>query len=405
MPVPLHGLPARLPEPAPPEQRRWMVAIIGVAFATGFSIFLLWPAGHWRLTPWFWCCVVLLPIVVGMVVYGIRSLAYERRMEYVGRWNKDRSEQKALLVEQGQRMIAVMAVAYNTPAGCSHLSLALRQGSKPLRAVYVPLYQSCYRMAQLTPVIGQPTLTEYHQRLSGFLTNISRTLTAELKQMKAGKVHVRIRHNNVLNDDVILKLWQESACVDELSKAVEIAGAADGLLWLDQWLDKPDGRTTVLSIEINLHLDPIDGEAETISAVLLSLPGTYCTKQLPPIAMVHRPVLAKEPLPALQMARSWGRCDTAEVLPFIWSQGVSTGRQAAIDIALVSSGFSYRQLHRYRMDDAFGNAGCAGGNLALITAAEQAATDSSPQLILLQDKTLQWCVVRPAGAHFDKESI
>jgi hypothetical protein len=207
---------------------------------------------------------------------------------------------------------------------------------------------------------------------------------------------LRIRHNGVLADEQVLALWRAAAGEWQAIGPVTFANQADdGLLWLDGWLDTPERAELILSLEVNGYLQPEDGAAESVSAVLLGRSDCGVRRKLSPMAAVHRPVRANPPAESFQYALRWGRLLDTEDRYFFWQSQLSDALSAEMAVVMSASTHPASREKSLNLDNVLGRAGCAVGNLALIVAGEQAKTDCEAQLILLEDATAQWCVVRP----------
>ena len=396
MPVDLSVLPEKLSLPRPPRHGRWCLVVLVCSLVGASLVVLLWPEDRWRMSLWFWCCALVLPLMLGLVLYALRLLAYERRCEYVESWNHSHDEQEQVLIERGQRAMALLATSYCSAAGNNQVAQALRYGSKPLQPIYLESQALTMRLSQLTPPAQLHTKEEYAQRLGAFFQQVMRGLDPELQRYARNMpLRVRIRHNQVLSDDEVLSLWHSSGGGEQLVDQVAFAIQDDGLLWLDAWLDEPRTCQLLLSLEVNLFLSPVAEQAESVSAVLLAHPD-WCVKQgFAPMALVHRPVQVADQTDALSDALLWGRLQAGDTHFFTWQTQLPSEFLCDVNVAMSSAGHPLDTARCQRLDDSFGLPGCAVGNVALIVASEQARADRQAQLVMLQDTSLQVCVVQP----------
>ncbi|MEF9673993.1 hypothetical protein QNM99_25045 [Pseudomonas sp. PCH446] len=165
MPVDLNALPEKLALPQPPGLGRWCLIILLCPLLTSILLFLLWPGDSGRMSLWFWCCALVLPLMGGLVLYALRLLAYERRCDYLESWNLNHEEHQQGLIQKGQRAIALLATSYCSAAGNSQIAQALRLGSKPLQPIYIESQELTLRLSQLKPPARHYTKEEYTQRL------------------------------------------------------------------------------------------------------------------------------------------------------------------------------------------------------------------------------------------------
>lgn len=397
MPVDLRALPAKLPLPGAPRHGRWCLGILLCSMLAGVLVVLLWPPGHWRMSLWFWCCVAVLPLIPGLVVYALRLLAYERRTDYLQSWNQYREEQEQVLIRQGRRAVALLGTAYCTGAGNNQIAQALRRGSKPLQPVYLKSMGQTMRLSQLTPQAQPPTHQAYSQRLAMCMQRVLTGLEADLQRV-AGNLPlcIRIRHNQVLGDEEVLSLWRTARNGVMADDQVLFATQDDGLMWLDTWLDDPQPTPLLLSLEINLFLEPVAEHAESVSALLLAAPDNRVAKQAAPMAWIHRPVRMADPAVALQDAFSWGGIVPGKNQHFTWFSQIPADVLPDVNIALSAAGYPFDAAQYLSLDTSFGLPGCAVGNVALLLACEHAGMDRQAQVVIMQDVSAQVFVVQPA---------
>jgi hypothetical protein len=363
----------------------------------GGIVFLLWPDNRWRLTGWFWCCVLLLPLMGGVTLYALRLLSFERRREFVGSWNRSHVEQELMLIKHGQRSLALLGASYCSGAGSHLLAQALRSGSKPLHPTYFETQGHTLRVSQMNPPGRLRTEAEYTQRLTAYFDQLMKGLDPELQTYASDMpIRVRIRHNQVLCDDEVLALWRSSTGRRQAVDQVVFANQDDGLLWIDALLDEPPTSQLVLSLEVNLFLDPIAEQAESVSAVLLATPGWCAKEDFVPSVLIHRPVQMVDHASALRDALLWGQVQKGPTQYFAWFSQVPPELLCDATIALSTAGYPPDIEARLKLDDCFGMPGCAVGNIALIVASEGAKADGRAQMMILQDASPQVCVVQPA---------
>lgn len=405
MPVDLRALPEKLALPQPPCHGRWCLVILLCSLLAGILLVLLWPDDSGRMSLWFWCCVVIFPLMLGLALFALRLRVYEEQREYRDSWNQHQDQQRAALIEQGQRPVDVLAVSYCSPAANNRLAEALRKGSTPLLATYVESQKLTMHLSQLTPQAKLFTADEYRQRLAGFFRQVMAGLDEELQHhARATPLRLRIRHNQILSDDEVLSLWRAAYAGQPLIDQVVFAAEEDGLLWLDSWLDSTDAFAMLLSLEINLFQAPVDGQAESVSALLFAQ-RTWCAKHaIEPMAAVHRPVSMTDVVQSLDDALRWGHLAGADdEVFFTWQSQLPGACSGSASIAMRAAGRALDRDRSHQLDASLGSPGCAVGHMGLIVACEQAQADSQPQLLMLQDVSPQCCVVRPFRSLRDKD--
>lgn len=401
MAVDLSSLPERRMLPRQPRHWRWGVVILLCSLVVGGLMVLLWRVDSWHTSFWFWICALLGGLITGLVFYALRLLAYEKHRDYIGSWNESRDELEQSLIRRGQRTVAVLAVSYCSGAGNNKLAQALRLGSKPLQPIYLEGQALTMRLSQLKPPVQNHSKSECAKRLRGFLQQVVRGLESDLEMgARSLAVDVRIRHNKVLCNEELLSIWSAVTTNHRLTDSVVFAMDDDGVMWLDAWLDAPERHQLLVSVEINLFLNPVAEQAETVTAVLLGSSQWCNTQKIDSIALVHRPVQLECPGRSIKDAVTdaflWGQLRAGEETYFSWQAQVPGDVLRETSIAVNAARFPFNVARCHRLDDSFGLPGCAVGNVALIVASECAKAEDGPQVVLLQDASAQIFIVRPA---------
>lgn len=398
MPVDLRALPDKRVLPSPPGLWRWCLVILFCAVSGG-GLVALFSSQSLRQSPlWFWCCAVVFPAVAGSFLFALRRLIYERQHEFVQSWNLSREELEQALIQKGQRSIALLATSYCTAAGSNRLAHALRTGSEPLQSTWREESATTMRLSQLAPAPALDSEQAYLERLTLHVRRVMRGLDEELHRFAPSTpVRVRIRHNQDVGDDAVLAVWRE--CVgDSLSvDRVLFAAEDDGLFWLDTWLDDLTACPLMLSLELNVFQQPINKQAESVSALLLALPEWCASEDLVPTTWVHRPVPMTGEADSVRDVLLWGRAEEYSQPLFAWQIQVPGDHLCKVSTAMSAAGHPLDISRSMQLDNSLGLPGSAVGNLALVVASEHASAESQPQLVMMQDVSPQWCVVRPAG--------
>lgn len=397
MPIDLRALPEQRDLPTPPGNWRWCLVILVCLVLGAGLVMLLWPTDQPQMSLWYWCCVVVFPLISGLLLFAFHRLAYERQHEFAQSWNQHLNEVEQGLIEQGQRRLALLTPSYCTPAANNHLAQALRNGSKPLQPTYFIDSQMTLRLSQLEPVARRYSGEEYRQRLTKYLRQVIDGFDEDLQRLVCTTpLRLRIKHNQVLDDDQVLALWRQCAgdtwTVDQVAVSED-----DGLLWLDAWLDEPSPPALVLSLEIQLFQQPVAEQAESVSMVLLGQPEWCARHNLVPEAWVHRPVPMTDEAESFQDVCLWGQVEDGGQSCFAWQTQLPSDHLRDVKFAMSAACHPLAGDRCQLLDDSFGLPGCAVGNIALVIASEHAVAESQPQLIMLQDVSPQWCFVRPAG--------
>lgn len=396
MPVDLGALPEQHALPRLPGRWRWCLLVLIGAVAGAGVVMWLWPAEQQENAAWFWSCVLLFPLLAGLLLFALRRMVYERQYEFALSWNRNRDEQELALIQKGQRAVAVLASSYCTGAGSRLLAQAICRGSKPLQPIYLAAFAATMRLSQLAPGAKLYTTQEYRQRLQACFQQVMRGLAEDLGRLDATPVRVRFKHNQVLADDDVFALWQQCGADALLVEQAVFATFDDGLLWLDGWLDDPSPPSLLLSLEINLFLPPVAEQAESVSAVLLALPEWTQRKKTVPTAWVHRPAGMADGACSLDDVLCWGRVAAGADPLFVWQSQLQVDALSDISIAMQAAGHLLDVDRCQCLDGSLGLPGCAVGNIALIVASERAAAENQVQLVMVQDASPHGCIVRPA---------
>ncbi|MFF7709110.1 hypothetical protein [Pseudomonas sp. NPDC007930] len=386
MPVRLNELPAELAPPEAPRLIRWCVAALVVALALGGLLLWCWPPRWAPYTQWSLLCATLLPCAAGTLLVALRMRAFERGVEYTRQWNAERARQARLMTAEAQRPLAVLAMAYCTAAGCNQLGRALASGLKPLQPLYLPTANRVVRCSQLELGAEGPAVAHYRQRLVLAFEQLATLLGPPPRLRQDTPVYLRLRHDGALANREVIALWQAVLPAWPLEVQGALAGPG-GLMWLDTWLDAERTCAVVLSLEINLFLQPREGEAEHVSAVLLAHPAWRNTHGVPALAHLHRPVAAEQGDGWWAQALNWGRLAPGAPAPFTWASQVPAATLARLD------GLAPGQVHG--LDASLGRPGKAAGQLALMAALADAQATAAAQCVLLGDGALHGCVVQP----------
>ncbi|WMY76055.1 hypothetical protein RHD99_09010 [Buttiauxella selenatireducens] len=346
-------------------------------------------------TLWFWMCALLIPAGTGVVSYALRLRHYEQQWERVSYWNQLHQEKEAEMVALGQQALGLLGMAYVTPVASNKLASALMQGASSLQTSYLPGRTSILTMAQIQPPATLWNITEYTMRLETHLRSVLGMLGPELEQYATGEpVSVRIRHDRMLDDAQFLDLWQRVFPERYTTSQMMSGQQDDGLMWLDTWLDEQNS-SLLLSLEVNLFGEGRDHQAESVSALLLASPAWLSRKKVAPANWIHRPVAVSMAKEALEDVVRWGSL-SAEEKYFIWRTQLPVAPQTEMLQAMDATNFSFDKDREHQLDSSFGKPAAAVGHIALICACDHAICTQQPQWIMLQDKTPQWAIVRPA---------
>lgn len=394
MPVELRKLPEKLTLPEPPAKLRWLLIILLITVLGVMLALYLWPQGMSTHSAWFWFCTLVVPLLVGATCYALRLRAYENERDRINYWNRLHQEQHDIQVEKGQRAAGVVGKAFITPIARNKLASALLNYGSQLQSTYFSHLQQTLTTARLEPDIFHFSKESYRTRLSEYLGQLLRMLEPDLRALPESAITVRIRHDGALDNALVVQLWQ-SLCPGSYNINEVVAQTdTDGMMWLDAWLDRREAAL-VLSVEINLFIEPRNFQAESVSALLLASPQWLAHHDVQPEAVIHRPVISTQDASTLEDMLRWGQL-SADEPHTLWQAQVDNEALTRVLQQAESIGYSVGQNEGYNLDDVFGKPAAATGNITLLCACEHAMTSGKPQWVIMTDKTTHQAIVRQA---------
>lgn len=393
MPVELHKIPEKVSLPEPPDKIRWLIIVVVVLIAGAAISLYFWPKGMTTHSGWFWFCTLVIPLFTGIASYALRLRSYENECDRIHWWNHLHQEQYDTQVNRGQRYAALLGKAYITPVANNKLASALLNAGSQLQSQFSSFLQRSLMTAQLEPYPQNFSEPEYVSRLEMYLSQLIRMLQPDISSVP-GNLSVRIHHDGTLESAQIRTLWEKLYDASNPLAEISIETDGDGLMWLDNWLDKQE-RKLSLSVEINLFGEIKDKHAESVSALLLASPewvSEYGNEHVS--AVIHRPAVVGDDDNAFNDALLWGELAAGDKFSFWRSQ--LKGKMLATQLQSIDkAGYMPGIQDEHLLDDLFGCPGAATGNILLICACEHAAATNLPQLLMTESKTIHQAIVRP----------
>lgn len=394
MPIELKKIPEKLMLPEPPVALRWLIIIIFITVLGVMLALYLWPETMSTHSAWFWFCILAIPVSCGFICYAFRLRAYENERDRVNYWNRLHQGQHDIQVVKGQRSAGLLGKAYITPTACNKLASALLNYGSPLQSVYFSRLQRTLTTARLEPHVDYFSEESYSIRLTNYITQLIHMLEPDLSALPAEKLSVRLRHDGALDNAQITRIWQDIFPASYVVNELVAEAGGDGIMWLDTWLDRREA-IIMLSVEINLFMEPRNYQSESVSAMLLASPEWLAQHDVVPEAVIHRPVVATEDISTLEDTLRWGKL-SADEAHTLWRGQVDKDALTNLIQQAERSGYSPGQSENYILDDLFGGSGAAAGNIALLCACEYAITSGKPQWVMMTDKTTHQVIVRQA---------
>ncbi|NDO80638.1 hypothetical protein CJP72_07590 [Citrobacter sp. NCU1] len=393
MPVDLKQIPKAEPLPVPPDKSRWFLVIVLFMVVGAVLLLTLRPEGSSTHSAWFWFCTLMVSFAAGLASFIARLRHYENKRDRVLWWNHLHQKQYDEQVLLGQQAVGVLGMSYVTPVASNKLAVALLQGGNVLQTQYSTALQSVLTTASLSPALKNFSEEEYQSRLGLVLVRVMQQLRSGLVGF-TGELEVHLHHDGVLKNEQIATAWQAVFPASQAVSNVSVSTENDGLMWIDEWLDRQDD-TLLLSVEINLFLQPRDQQAESVSALLLASPVWLDRQRITPQMWIHRPVEVKNAGEAVADVANWGKVTPG--LPwYFWRAQVKSEALTPLLQAMDQLGYISAKKGELVLDDAFGRPGAAVSHIALVCAGEHAVASGMAQWLVVGDKTTQMVVVRPA---------
>lgn len=392
MPIDLKKIPEKTELPVPPDKFRWLITILLCIVFGAVLVFSFWRENESTHTIWFWFCSLFVPFLISSIGYVFQLRRYENERDRVIWWNHLHQQQYDEQVALGKLAMGVLATAYITPVARNKLAAALLQGGSELQPFFHPQYQRMLSTALISPQLRDVSEGGYLRRMEQLLTDIIRQLQPELEEF-SGSLHIRIQHDGTLKNETINTVWRRVCLLSFDDKNLTICAESDGVMWIDKCLDYQES-TLILSIEINLFLEPRDQQVESVSAILLASPDWLTQHHVTPQSWIHRPVVMDEPGESVTTVTLWGNI-TTDLPWFFWRSQTQSETLALVLQSMEQSGYMLSKKGGFVLDDTFGKLNSVVGNIILICANEHAVKSNMAQWLLINDKTTHMLIVHP----------
>ncbi|CAM6431596.1 Type VI secretion protein [Citrobacter sedlakii] len=382
MPVDLTCIPARVENCRTPSTRRWLVFLLALLTGNGLITAWLWPAGVSTHIPLFWLCFPGGAIVIWLALVIVRSTIFLAPVFGNGGWNDARERDLAQEIRRGQRSLIVLAQAAQLPhvvvSGALSGQLLIPDGIS-IPPVADATGQNVIHQAQF----GDASLARMDRlkaRLQALLSD-GRVLSALRGLPQQSSLAIALltgpedpvtREQQQMSEQIIREITGLSLHLSF------IEGTGPDIL--DRWLDEPGLMQTLLVLAVNLVEGGTDGTGEAAVALLLQRTDDLMKES---VVSVHRPELTHPEQGityALQQALLWGMT-TPDAVRQIWLTGMGIENKA--DGLFSDAGIRFPGAGQPCDIDLYtGQTGCASHWLAMVVAAENLITTSSPQLLM-----------------------
>lgn len=392
MPIDLKKIPEKNELPVPPDKLRWLITIVLCIVSGSILVFSFWHENESTHTIWFWFCSLFIPFLISFMGYIFQLRRYENERDRIIWWNHLHQQQYDEQVALGRLAMGVLTTAYITPVARNKLAAALLQGESELQPYFSPQYGRMLTTALISPQLTDVSEDGYLLRMEQLLTDIIRQLQPELEKF-SGNLHVRIQHDGTLDNEMINNVWHRVCSLSFDDQNMTICSENDGIMWIDKCLDCQE-EILILSIEINLFLEPRDQHAESVSAILLASPAWLTQHHVTPQSWIHRPVVMGDPVESVTTVTLWGNI-TTELPWFFWRSQIQSETLALALQSMEQCGYMLSKKGDFVLDDTFGRLNSAVGNVILICANEHAVKSNMAQWLLINDKTTHMLIVHP----------
>lgn len=392
MAVDLRLLSQKLPYPEPP--RKWLWLVIAIVLMILFAVILLIvvPELFKGGQVWFWTVIILVPLSLVGLVFGIRMLLYEQRYEYIAGWNLqyDESEQELTLI--GQKSVQCMEWTYIV----DNISYGLSQFAINHHQLIRTQQYSAEQTGSFTRI--ECLVGDLETRLAKAFISLFMTLNDRLAQMsthQSCQLLLSINCKNITESKVEELFNRVIHTNDDMTKKMMFKVNDSGLSFIDDWLDKEQPKIIIYA-DINLNNPPLNNSAEFASLLILTNDPLEQVKQNNKLIKIHRPVrwnTNDESLEyALTTALAWGELEAKDI-GSIWLSGLTDEYKSELLIIMDKLKFKAKVSDVYDVDQIIGKA-VNNATSALIPAMEHAKQTQLPQLVINQNRYLEILVVK-----------
>jgi len=403
MPVDLSVIPDVAIRKRPPSLKRWSVVLFVFFVCGGFLTSWLWPAHKTIHGALFWHCLITLPLILWVLLLGIRWLFYLSAVWPADGWDEEREQDIANENHRGQRYLLLEEVAVHLPhvvtSGMLTHQFLLPQGVI-LPAVVNENTQAVGYQAVFND--GESTLSERVLRRIKSLLDDSAIKSALLSQPYTARpltVIIQISCENELGKEDTAEIHKCISPLLPVPSKIQFSSQF-GLSEIDSWLDAPDSFSALLIVSVNILSLISDGEGEAAVALLLRF-GAGDTSPLT-VTHVHRPELAKDTTTiheAAMQALHWGKT-CCEDIAALWLAGMGVENKSQALLANNNLKFPRAEASAQLtdIDMKSGSTGVTSPWLAIALAAGNVGAVPYPQLIMsMPDGDAQpwWLVVYP----------
>ncbi|HEY4297389.1 MAG TPA: hypothetical protein VGM85_13025 [Paraburkholderia sp.] len=387
--------------PQPPRPIVWLAVFVVFMIAFVVGGLLTWPKGEPTSSAWFWIRLLGLPALVWCVLFGLRLHYYDDETAHREAKMELRQQDRNKAIEFASEPLAVLGYAFLSAAGEGSLSEHVLNGNTLLSARKPGAGKDAVRHTVLDNDEGTALLDRYRRCFEKLLEQMSGTLDAVPHDTPLA-VGLHVPAGEEQSD--ILAIW--SACWKSKRSrhaAAELIQTEQGVMMLDEWLDiwgGPSLEKFMLFVSAQLHVTSPPESGEAAVALLLGWAPLAERRDMPSLALLHRPIVADmaEPREGISKALLWGGAQAQQVND-LWQAALE--REDKTTLLKCASGLSLGISHTsgfpgvHDIDTVIGTAGVCSGWLAIGLGAVRASSAGAPQLIVWREGSLRIAVIQP----------
>jgi len=403
MPVTLPPAESPEPRPSPPRTVIWL-CILTVVMAVGVVITLItWPKGAPTGTENFWLRLVVYPLTACVVAFGVRLVYYWQVNVRIDADNRRARQDWEKVLRFASEPLAVSGYAYLTAAGRCDVASTLSQVVTPAGTQTSPDGSNAPRQSTLTLDSEDEDTGRHRACFRELIDSVAGAVRAIPLDVPFG---VRLQLPDDVDHEALLNTWQACWADAGLRTANAVLVKTEtGVMMLDEWLDNRGGPVLekfLLFVAVQLHLTLTENSTEAAVAIVLGWAPLARRRHIKPIALLHRPVVAKSDTSdvPISTALQWGRT-TGEKIKDLWQTGLTGADKAAATKSMSTLSIGVSQTSNltgiHDICTALGHPGNAAGWLTVVLGIEHAIQKNNPQLLAWREGTLRFAVVRPVA--------
>lgn len=409
MPVNLNTIPAPYLRPTPPKPLSWLAALACLV-ATGILLMRL--MGKLVSENSFWWFAIGIPVMVWLVLMGIRMAIYMMQQIQANAWDKRREQVILQEVRRGRRALQILAATFST----AHLANAeftdVTEAMLGNQDMLIPQTswkdESSIRHSRLPASEDLKPQDRISAAFAELLESFADTFTFITPDWP---IAILLESSSSIPYAEVKESWQKAWERSALPQPIHFI-AGRGLRVIDNWLDSHI-KDKALLLVVALHIAPEITELSAETVVGLLLGNRLTQNALLPLALLHRPELS-EPDDEVLRATALQAADwipmSIDRVQHLWLTGISAKSDVYRTILKVKTSLPFTGLEQqsdmHHIDSFLGDTALAAPWLALAVATKSMGYSPVPHFIFSGEpdgENVWCCVVSPNASH--KENI